>query len=154
MDAVLLHLLTWLIAGRLPLLTHPLTHTHTNKVGSHSNTIHTHTHTNKVSSCSNTIYTHTQIEAVRPYHARPSVYLKTRGSCESSQVGLLHMYVGARKTLFTAVRHFDCPARLPHHTPTTRPDGSFLTVCGLLHLHTKSLGSGMGLWVEEGREGE
>lgn len=52
-----------------------------------------------------------------------SVYLKTRGSCESSQVGLLCMYMGARKTLLTAVRHFDCPARLlrpkPPNTPTS-----------------------------------
>lgn len=80
-----------------------------------------------------------------------TVYLKTRGSCESSQLGLLCMYMGDRKTLLTAVHHFDCPARLlrpqppqyPHLTP--RPDGFFfffLTVCRslapLLH-HTKPL---------------
>lgn len=54
-----------------------------------------------------------------------TVYLETRGSCESSQVGLLCMYMGARKTLLTAVHHFDCPARLlrpkPPHTPASPP---------------------------------
>lgn len=53
-----------------------------------------------------------------------NVYLKTRGSCECSQVRLLCMYVGARKTLLTAVRHFDCPAWLlypkPSNTPTSQ----------------------------------
>lgn len=39
-----------------------------------------------------------------------TVYLKTRGSCESSQLGLLCMCMGDRKTLLTAVHHFDCPA--------------------------------------------
>lgn len=34
----------------------------------------------------------------------------TKGSCEISQVRLLHIYVGAHKTLFTAACHFDCPA--------------------------------------------
>lgn len=89
-------------------------------------------------------YTHTHRGGERPCIPRPvGVYLKTRGSCESSQVGLLCMYMGARKTLLTAVRHFDCPARLlrpkPPNTPTSlhrplpphppphtpRPDGFF-----------------------------
>lgn len=74
-----------------------------------------------------------------------TVYLKTRGSCESSQLGLLCMYMGDRKTLLTAVHHFDCPARLlrpkPPNTPASPPGQMvfflfcfFLTVCGLLHL--------------------
>lgn len=54
-----------------------------------------------------------------------TVYLRTRGSCESSQVRLLCMYMGVRKTLLTAVHHFDCPARLlrpkPPNTPTSPP---------------------------------
>lgn len=71
-------------------------------------------------------HTHKQRGGERPRIPRPvSVYLKTGGSCESSQVGLLCMYVGAHKTLLTAVRHFDCPARLlrpkPPNTPTSQP---------------------------------
>lgn len=69
-------------------------------------------------------YTHRHRGGERPCIPRlVSVYLKARGSCESSQVGLLCMYMGARKTLLTAVRHFDCPARLlrpkPPNTPTS-----------------------------------
>lgn len=59
----------------------------------------------------------------RPCIPRPlGVYLKTRGSCESSQVGLLCMYVGAHKTLLTAVHHFDCPARLLRPKPPNTPN--------------------------------
>lgn len=91
-----------------------------------------------------------------------SVYLKTRGSCESSQVGLLCMYMGARKTLLTAVRHFDCPARLLRPKPPNTPNLTsphpppplplarwlfFLTVCGLLHLCSTTLNPWDG-WVE------
>lgn len=54
---------------------------------------------------------HTHRGGERPRISGPaSVYLKAGGSCEGSQVGLLCMYVRARKTLLTAVRHFDCPA--------------------------------------------
>lgn len=60
-----------------------------------------------------------------------SVYLKTRGSCESSQVGLLCMYMGARKTLLTAVRHFDCPARLLHPKPPNTPTSQHLPLPSL-----------------------
>lgn len=49
------------------------------------------------------------------------VYLKTRESCECSQLQLLCMYVRARKTLLTAVCHFDCPAWLLSPKPPNTP---------------------------------
>lgn len=79
-----------------------------------------------------------------------TVYLKTRGSCESSQLGLLCMYMGDRKTLLTAVHHFDCPARLlrpkPPSTPASPPGqmafffffNCLWALAPLLH-HTKPL---------------
>lgn len=134
-SALVEHTNTW--AGDMGVNTSKSTLSSHKQANKHIITIHKHKHTD------------THWGGKRPRIPRPvSVYLKTIGSCESSQVGLLCMYVGAHKTLLTAVRHFDCPARLlcpkPPNTPTSQqpppwPDGFFLTVCGLLHLCSTTL---------------
>lgn len=136
---------------------HTNTQTDDMDVNTRESTLSSHKEANKhIISIHKQNHTHRGVE--RPRIPRlVNVYLKTRGSCECSQVGLLCMYVGARKTLLTAVRHFDCPAWLlypkPPSTPTLQHPPSqmafffFLTVCGLLHLCSTTLNPWDG-WVE------